>query len=111
MTGRQCTNGTGMPVVEFDTDYIKDENNKFKKTKVKDIKISTIKRDEILGNCFGSGNYVRDDGDSDKEENEALVATEEYTPVSLFKDSITNRDIEVETSNVMTDADDSLFDV
>ena len=111
MTGRQCTNGTGASVIEFDTDYLKDENNKFAKSKLKDIKISAIKRDEILGNCFGSGNYVKDDDDSDKEENEALVATEEYTPVSLFKDSSAGPNIDVETSDMGIEFDDSLFDV
>lgn len=108
MTGKQCTNGTGASEVSFDSDYMNNPENKFSQEKFKDINITSVNNKNILGNCFGSGNYVKDDGNSDEEENSALDATEEYMPTRMFEES--SEDIDVETRK-FGNIDDSVFDI
>ena len=76
MTGKQCTNGTGIVEVEFTEEY---KENKFSESEEKTITLLDVEQKEIMGGCFAAGNFIKSspEEDEDKEVQEALLQTED----------------------------------
>ena len=85
MSGKRCTNGTGVVDIEFSENY---KDNKFEESKEKTITLLEVEQKEIMGGCFAAGNFVKDspEENEDIETKEALLQTEEMeNPKKNFK--------------------------
>ena len=77
MTGKKNNNGSGIVNLFYDDDYLRDPNNKFRETNLKENQGSMSLKDD-KGSCFGAGDYTKlNDSDFDVAEQKALRSTEE----------------------------------
>ena len=83
ITGKKCHNGTGLPEILFDQEYLEDEMNKAEDN-FDIIKLQKSSGRDIIGGCFGSGVYEKGFfGEEEKEEE--LVNTEQEEPLVVMK--------------------------
>ena len=119
MTGKKCTNGTGIVEVEFTEEY---KENKFLESQEKTITLLDVEQKEIMGGCFAAGNFIKDSPEEyeDKEVQEDLLQTEEMEKPrksfngksrSLLREEITEEVSIPEVDIIEAEEDNSLLDI